>query len=300
MTGSAQGHAALDRIDLLGSAPFVLVHLGCFLVFWAGFSWVALGVAVLLYGVRMFGITAGFHRYFSHRSFKTSRGFQFVLAYLGTMAGQMGPLWWASHHRHHHRFSDTEEDIHSPVIRGFFWSHVGWILTWRYADTNWKAIRDFEPYPELRFLNRFHYIAPLSLLLVLLGMGLFVERFVPTLHTTALQMVVWGFFISTVLLYHGTFSINTVCHLFGSRRYETKDHSRNNWLFALLTLGEGWHNNHHRYPGSERQGFYWWEIDLTHIGLKILSYMGLVYDLKSPPASVYAQGRLEKADTAKC
>ncbi|WP_242056678.1 MULTISPECIES: acyl-CoA desaturase [unclassified Nostoc] len=235
----------------------------------------------------MFGITAGYHRYFSHRTYKTTRWFQFILAVLGNSSAQLGPLWWAAHHRHHHRYADTEQDIHSPVVHGFCWSHVGWVMCPKYSKTDEKLVRDFAKYPELRWLNRFHMIAPIVLGIAVTAIGLVLQLYIPQLKTTALQMLVWGFCLSTLLLYHTTFTINSLAHIFGDRRFNTTDTSCNNWFLALITLGEGWHNNHHYYPASERQGFYWWEIDVTHYILKLLSWLGIVWDLRTPPQAIY-------------
>jgi len=279
----------LDRINWVSGLPFVLLHAACLLIFWAGFSWVALAALFASYFIRMFGITAGFHRYFSHRSYKTSRFFQFCLAFLGTSSAQKGPLWWAAHHRHHHKHSDTEKDIHSPVERSLWWSHVGWILSNRFKDTNYKLVKDLKKYPELKFLNDYHLIPPLVLAAVTYGIGALLNYFFPALGTSGLQMLVYGFILSTVLLYHGTFTVNSLAHVVGKRRFETNDDSRNNWFISLITLGEGWHNNHHRFPSSERQGFYWWEFDPSHYTLKVFSWFRLVWDLSVPPKRVYAQ-----------
>ena len=273
------------------SYAFLGVHVACLLVFWAGVSWIAIVMCLLLTYIRLFGITAGFHRYFSHRTYKTSRVGQFLLAWLGTSSAQMGPLWWAAHHRHHHRFSDQEPDVHSPITAKFWWSHFGWILDPINKRTNYKAVRDFARFPELRFLNEYHMIPPIILAVAMFYFGVGVNALAPGLGTSGLQMLTWGFFVSTVLLYHLTFTINSVAHVVGNRRFETHDDSRNNWFLALITLGEGWHNNHHYYPGSERQGFYWWEIDLTHYGLKVLSWFGLVWNLRKPPEHVLEKGQ---------
>lgn len=275
------------QIDIIVNIPFVLIHISCLLIFWAGFSWTALITCFILWFVRMFGITAGYHRYFSHRTYKTSRWFQFILAILGNSSAQLDPLWWAAHHRHHHRHTDTEQDIHSPVISGFWWSHMGWILCPKYFKTNEQNIQDFARYPELKYLNRFPVILPVILAIVLTAIGLLLQHYIPQIGTTGLQMLVWGFLFSTLLLYHSTFTINSLAHVFGTRRFDTADSSRNNLLLALITLGEGWHNNHHYYPASERQGFYWWEIDITHYILKLLSWLGIVWDLKTPPQKIY-------------
>ena len=278
----------LDRINWLSGSGFILLHLGCILIFWAGFSWVALGAMILSYLVRMFGITAGFHRYFSHRSYKTSRIFQFILAWIGTSSAQKGPLWWAAHHRHHHKHSDTEKDLHSPARRGFWWSHVGWILSNRFKDTNKKLVGDLLKFPELRFLNSYHLLPPIVLAAATYLFGELLNYYLPWLGTSGFQMLVYGFVVSTVLLYHGTFTVNSLAHVVGKKRFKTNDDSRNNWFISLITLGEGWHNNHHRFPSSERQGFYWWEIDVSHYCLRVLSWFRLVWDLRVPPERVYA------------
>ncbi len=282
-----------EKLNLSNSIPFFLLHTACLLVFWAGFSWTAVGVFALTYFGRMFGITGGFHRYFAHRTYKTSRVFQFIMGFIGSASAQMGPLWWAAHHRHHHRYSDQPEDFHSPKERGFWWAHIGWILCPKYDKTNWKNIRDFAKYPELRWLDYYHIVAPVSLAVGLFYLGVLVNYLFPQLGTSGLQFLVWGFFISTVVLYHCTFSINTLCHMIGTQRFKTDDDSRNSLILALITMGEGWHNNHHRYPGSERQGFYWWEIDLTHYILRILSCFGIVWDLRRPPETIYEEASQE-------
>jgi stearoyl-CoA desaturase (delta-9 desaturase) len=296
-----QDHSRLERVETSGgdpvprwrivvsSLPFWAVHAACALVLWVGWSWTAVAVCAALYALRVFAVTGGYHRYFSHRSFKTSRAMQFVFALLGTTAAQKGPLWWAALHRHHHRYADTEEDIHPPTVKGFWWAHVGWILSPRYEATRFEAIRDFARFPELRFLNRYHLLPPVALAVLLFAVGELLEWKLPSLGTTGPQLLVWGFFVSTVLLWHITFCVNSLAHVFGRRRFETRDTSRNSFLLALVTFGEGWHNNHHRFPGSERQGIFWWEVDFTHYILKLLSWIGLVWDLREPPAWVYGK-----------
>ena len=265
------------------------VHLACLGVLWTGVSTTALLACLVMYVVRMFGVTAGYHRYFAHRTYKTGRAMQFALAFLATSSVQQGPLWWAAHHRHHHRHSDMPDDVHSVRQNGFWWAHVGWITSGRFAATRMESVRDLARYPELRFLNRWDVLPPVSAALLMLTLGWWLGRTMPQLGTSGMQLLVWGFFVSTTLLYHGTFTINSLAHVFGRRRFVTGDDSRNSALLALVTLGEGWHNNHHRYPASERQGFYWWEIDLTHYALVVLSWCGLVWDLRSPPEAIYAE-----------
>ena len=262
------------------------MHLAFLLPIWTGTSWVAVLTCFILYYVRMFGITGGYHRYFSHASFKTSRGFQFCLAWLGCSSMQKGPLWWASHHRHHHAHSDQEEDVHSPLTRGFWWSHMGWIVCNRYNETKWSLIQNFTRYPELVWMNKYHSLPGFVLAGLVFVFGWFLEVYFPGLGTTRWQMLLWGWLISTVVLYHGTFTINSLAHVFGSRRYPTKDGSRNNFWLALITMGEGWHNNHHYVPSSARMGFRWYEIDMSLYVLTVLSWVGLVWDLKKPPQHI--------------
>lgn len=275
-----------DRIDWLRVLPFIGMHLACCCVVRVGFSWLAFWVAVALYAVRMFALTGFYHRYFSHKAFKTSRVLQFVFAAIGASCVQRGPLWWAAHHRHHHRHADTVEDLHSPLQHGFLRSHVGWFLTAHAFRTRWDAIPDLRRYPELRWLDRFDVVVPVLLASALFVLGHWLGSAHPESGTSGAQLLVWGFFVSTVALFHATVTINSLAHRFGTRRFATPDHSRNNWLLALLTFGEGWHNNHHHYPGSARQGFAWWEIDLTYYVLRLFSAAGLVWDLKPVPVFV--------------
>jgi stearoyl-CoA desaturase (delta-9 desaturase) len=275
-----------DAIEWTRILPFIGMHVACLAVIWVGISWIAVIVALAAYVVRMFAITGLYHRYFSHRSFKTSRVGQFIFGVLGASAVQRGPIWWAAHHRHHHAHSDQEGDIHSPKQVGFWRAHMGWFLSHRGFTPDMKYVRDLLAFRELRWLDRFDIAVP-----VLLGVGMFLlgvllEKTAPQLHTTGWQMLIWGFFISTVLCYHGTYTINSLSHVFGRQRYRTGDTSRNNWLLAIITLGEGWHNNHHFYPNSARQGFYWWEIDVSYYVLKVLSWMGIIWDLKPVPVEM--------------
>lgn len=283
-----------EKIACLRVLPFIVLHLACFAVFWVEFSAVAVSVAVVLYLLRMFAITGFYHRYFSHKAFKTSRPVQFIFAFLAASAAQRGPLWWASHHRHHHAHSDHPEDPHSPKQHGFFWSHLSWFLANKNFRLKKERIKDWLQYPELKLLDRFDVVAPLALALGLFGLGAWLEYAAPHLQTNGLQLFIWGFVISTVLLYHMTFTVNSLAHVWGKRRFLTNDDSRNNPVIALFTLGEGWHNNHHHFPSSARQGFYWWEIDLTYYGLKILSALGLIWDLRKVPVEVLSQKRTSK------
>jgi stearoyl-CoA desaturase (delta-9 desaturase) len=240
-------------------------------------SWAGLALAIFVYFVRMFVVTAAYHRYFAHRSFKTSRVFQFILAVAAQTSAQKGVIWWASHHRWHHKHSDTVKDIHSAKRRGFWYSHVGWILGDEWSDTDPAQVSDLMRFPELRFLDRdiVSILPTIALALAFLLIG-------------GMPGLIWGFMVSSVLLWHGSFSINSLSHLFGKRRYETDDDSRNNWLLAIITTGEGWHNNHHHYQSSANQGFHWWQIDVTFYLLRLMASVGLVWDLRRPPAEVIA------------
>jgi stearoyl-CoA desaturase (delta-9 desaturase) len=249
-------------------------------VLYCGWSWHGLALAAASYFVRMFVVTAAYHRYFAHRSFKTSRWFQLLLALGAQSAAQKGVLWWASHHRWHHKYSDTPRDVHSAKLRGFWHSHIGWIVGEDWNDTDATMVSDLAKYPELRFLDRASValLPTVALALAFLFIG-------------GVQGLVWGFLVSTVLLWHGSFSINSLAHLFGRRPYATADDSRNNWLLAILTNGEGWHNNHHHYQSSANQAFHWWQIDVTYYLLRLLAACGLIWDLRRPPPEVVSQLR---------
>src|SRR5476649_664604 len=278
--------AEQDRVDWMRCIPFIILHGACLGVIWVGWSPVAVWTAVALYFIRMFAVTGMHHRYFSHKSYSTSRFGQFMLAVFAGTAVQRGSLWWAYHHRHHHQHSDEAEDAHSPHVHGFLWSHIGWITSRRNFPTDYTKIRDLAKFPELVLLNRFDLIVPILLAISIFSAGVLLEHFAPGLHTNGAQMLVWGFFVSTTVLFHGTACINSFTHLWGKRRFKTTDDSRNSLILALITLGEGWHNNHHRYQACTRQGFYWWEIDITYYGLKALSWTGFIWDLKPVPPSV--------------
>ncbi|MAE21468.1 MAG: acyl-CoA desaturase [Pseudomonas sp.] len=287
----AEGEMTSTQFNWVRVIPFLVLHLACFGAFYTGVSTAAVIACLALFWLRMFAITAFYHRYFAHRSYKTNRAWQFVFALIGNMSAQRGPLWWAAHHRAHHQHSDTEEDLHSPVQRGFFWSHMGWFTCDASFRTQMHRIKDFARFPELRFLDRYDSLAPLLLIALLYGAGELMAAYAPQWQTNGLQMVVWGFVISTVVLFHSTVTINSLGHIWGNRRFNTKDHSRNNGFLALLTLGEGWHNNHHRWAVSARQGFYWYEIDISYMILKAMSWVGIVHSLSPVPKHVLEEGR---------
>jgi stearoyl-CoA desaturase (delta-9 desaturase) len=263
--------------NLLGISA---MHFGAILaVVHFGFRAIDVAIAVGLYVLRMFAITGGYHRYFAHRTYKAGRVFQFVLALIGTTSTQKGPIWWSAIHRRHHRESDGPNDVHSPVQKGFWYSHIGWVLTNEHERYDDKEVRDLVRYPELRWLDRWHVIPVLAYIGVTVAFG-------------GLRGICWWYCVSTVALLHGTFTINSLSHVFGKRRFATTDDSRNNWLLAIVTMGEGWHNNHHRWQSSTRQGFYWWEYDFTYYILKALSLVGVVRDLREVPEKILAEGRL--------
>lgn len=279
------------KIDWLRIIPFLLLHGACLAVIWVGVSWIAVVAFGVSYLLRMFAITAFYHRYFAHRAFKTSRVAQFLFALLGAAATQRGPLWWAAHHREHHRSADQTDDPHSPR-HGFLWSHMGWFLSRQHFQTDSRRIPDLMAFPELRWLDRHALAVPIIYAAFWFGLGWMLNALAPSLGTSSWQMLVWGYFISTVVLIHATLAINSLAHVWGRRRYATRDDSRNNFWLALVTLGEGWHNNHHHYPGSARQGFYWWEIDLSFYVLKAMSRCGLIWDLKPVPEEIRQSRRL--------
>ena len=272
-----------EKLSLLVSLPFISVHIGALFALTISPSPFALFMVFLMYFIRMFGITAGFHRFFSHKTFKTSRAFQFILAYLATSSAQMGPIWWASHHRHHHKYTDEIEDPHTPTLKGFFWAHVGWIMSPSNVPTKEEYVGDLKRFPELIFLDKYHYLASFSMAVSLFALGEYMALNHSQYGTNGIELLMWGFFVSTVILYHATFTVNSVCHVIGYRTYDTKDGSVNNWLVAILTLGEGWHNNHHAFPNSERQGHKWYQIDICHYILWSLSKIGIVWDIRDVP-----------------
>jgi stearoyl-CoA desaturase (delta-9 desaturase) len=283
--------ALARRVDYGRVLPFIALHLACLGVVFVGISPIAVAVCAASYFIRMFAITAFYHRYFAHRAFKTSRPMQFAFAVLGASATQRGPLWWAAHHRRHHKHADGGGDPHSPR-EGLLWSHMGWFLSRAHFETEWEQIPDLARFPELRWLDRFDIVVPIVYAAALFGLGGLLERFAPGLGTSGAQMLVWGYFISTVVLIHVTLTINSLAHRFGTRRFETGDDSRNNPWLALLTLGEGWHNNHHHFPGSARQGFYWWEIDISYAILRVMAWLGIVRDLRAVPEGFLERRRV--------
>lgn len=264
---------------------FWVVQASVVLVFVVPFAWGLVALWAVSHFSRAVGLTLAFHRYFAHRAFQMNRAARFFWAFVGTAAMQKGPLWWAGHHVNHHRFADRDGDPHSPMISGFYYAHIGWFLNDarhdRLEPSN-PVVRDFSTAPEIAFLDRYHAVPPLMLATTMYLMGGF-------------TWLVWGFCLPTMTLAHATFAINTVNHMFGSRRFDTIDESRNNAITGLFAAGEGWHNNHHRYQRAARNGFYWWEIDLTWYAIRTMAVLGLAWDLQPVPDRIYAEARATKA-----
>jgi len=271
-----------EQVNYLRVVPFILLHASALSIIWVGWSPIAVIIAITFYLLRMVGITVFYHRYFAHKTFKTGRITQFIFALIGSSSTQRGPLWWASHHRHHHHYSDQEQDVHSPK-KGLFWSHMGWFLADKHFITRLDLIPDFARFRELMFLDRFDTLVPIACAVMMFILGVILNALFPELGTNGWQMLVWGYVISTIVLLHATFCINSMAHKLGSRRFNTPDTSRNNFALALITLGEGWHNNHHRFPNSSRHGLKWWEVDLGYYLILGLEKLGLVWQVNHGP-----------------
>ncbi|NQZ84899.1 MAG: acyl-CoA desaturase [Nanoarchaeales archaeon] len=249
---------------------FHIVPLAAFFLPISLIDWI---VCISLYFIRIFFIGAGYHRYFAHKTYKTSRLVQFILAFCSQTAMQGGVVWWASHHRKHHINSDTIKDVHSPKQKGLFFAHIGWLMEGKCSKTDKAVVKDLTKYPELMFLDKLHMLPG-----IILATGLYLYG--------GLSMLIVGFFLSTLLVLHGTWTINSLMHTWGVQRYKTTDTSRNNLILAIITMGEGWHNNHHHYQNSTRQGFFWYEFDPTFYILKTLSYTKIIWKLNPVPQKV--------------
>ena len=253
-------------------------------VFLVPFSWSLVLLWAVSHFLRAIGLTLTFHRYLAHRAFQMNRGVRFVWAFIGTCAMQKGPIWWAGHHVNHHKFADREGDPHSPMVSGVYYAHIGWFLNDTKHDQlepNNPVLRDFSKYWELAMLERFHFVPPIMLAVAMYLIG-------------GAPWLVWGFCLPTMTLAHATFAINTVNHMFGSRRFDTIDESRNNAVTAIFAAGEGWHNNHHRFQRAARNGFYWWEFDPTWYVIRAMAAVGLAWDLQQVPERIYEEARVTK------
>lgn len=271
-----------SRMGVLYFAVMTLFHLLALSAFYIEFNSTLVAVFFFAYVTKILGVTMGYHRYFAHKTFKTGRFFQFILGLVGTSAIQGGVLWWASHHRGHHQHSDEEDDLHSPITHSIFHSHLGWMWSKDCFMPTKHKLLDFARFPEIKFLNKHYFLFILMQGLGYYLLGEYLRVNYPALNVNGFAVFIWGLIVSTVFVWHITFCINSVCHLFGSKRYDSKDESRNNWLMAILAFGEGWHNNHHKYGWSARNGFFWWEWDPTYYALKVLEFFGIVWDLKVP------------------
>lgn len=272
----------------------ILFHFLCLGVFFVPVTSQLVLYAIITYFIRVFAWEAGSHRYFAHRSFKTSRGFQLFLAMLAAAGGQRGPIWWAQHHRHHHKHSDQPDDPHSPVHRGYWFAHFGWLMDPRYIDTDLDAVKDLAKFPELVWVNKYHYLFPYLVLVATYMAGEYTAVF--GAEGLGVSALFWVFVLSTVLSAQATFSVNTLTHgikpnFFNNKRFETGDSTTNSWIMCVLTMGASWHNNHHRYMNSARAGFYWWQLDLAYLMLKALSLLGIVWDLHQVPKHILDEGR---------
>jgi len=267
-----------------------LIPLLAFFTHVTAFDWI---LCAALYVVRMFFVTGGYHRYFSHRAFKTSRFFQFILAGGAQSSFQKGVLWWAANHRVHHKHSDTPEDPHSANLYGFWYAHIGWIMGPEYKPTRYELIKDMK-HKELYWLNKYHFVPPVILAIAVYLVGNKVNGTGFFDWGAGVSTLLIGFFLSTIILFHGTFTINSLMHKIGKQRYKTGDQSRNSLVLALVTLGEGWHNNHHYYQSAAQQGFYWWEIDITYYIIRTLGALGIVWDIRGVPVKVKESNKLNQ------
>jgi stearoyl-CoA desaturase (delta-9 desaturase) len=271
-------------ITLLSFIIFWIVQASAILVFFVPFTWGLVGLWAASHFLRAIGLTLAFHRYFAHRAFQMNRAARFVWTAIGTAAMQKGPLWWAGHHVNHHRFADREGDPHSPAVSGVYYAHVGWFLNdarHQRVEANNPVLRDFSTVPEIAFLDKYFFLPPLALAIAMFAAG-------------GMTWLVWGFCLPTVTLAHATFAINTINHMFGSRRFDTIDESRNNAVTAFFAVGEGWHNNHHRYQRAARNGFYWWEFDITWYVIRLMGALGLAWDIQPVPRRIYEEARAAK------
>jgi stearoyl-CoA desaturase (delta-9 desaturase) len=272
-------------LTLLAIAVFWTVQASALLAFFVPFSASMAALWAVSHFLRAIGLTLAFHRYFAHRAFQMNRAARFVWTFIGTAAMQKGPLWWAGHHVNHHRFADRDGDPHSPAISGFYYAHIGWFLNdVRYdrVETGNAVVRDFGGAPEIVWLDRYYVVPPVILAAAMYLIGGF-------------PWLVWGFCVPTVTLAHATFAINTINHLMGSRRFDTRDDSRNNVMTAIFAAGEGWHNNHHRFQRAARNGFFWWEFDPTWYVIRAMAAIGIAWDIQAVPERVYAEARARKA-----
>ncbi len=249
----------------------IVIHAGALLAFWT-FNWKAFWLFVALQVVTSLGITLCYHRLLTHRSFQVPKWLEYVLTVCGLLALQGGPLKWVSTHRVHHAFSDRPNDPHSPN-KGFWWAHMLWLFAWDdltdVPEKYLKFVTDLNRDPVHRFLERTNALWSFALGGILFAWG-------------GLPFLAWGFFARLVCVYHGTWLVNSASHLWGYQSYDTNEGSRNNWWVALISYGEGWHNNHHAYPHSAAHGLRWWEVDPTYFLIRLFGFFGLATNIRMP------------------
>ncbi len=275
--------------------PFLGLAAAVFFLWDFGFSWAELGLLLGMYTVTALGITVGFHRLFTHRSFQTYPAVQLVLGVLGSMAAQGPLLKWVALHRRHHAHSDRTGDPHSPhlhgsgvlgLLRGLWHAHLGWVFLPDPPDLD-RYVKDLRRSALLRVVS--------ALFLVWVALGLLLPAALGGLlagtWAGAWYGLAWGGLARVFLVHHVTWSVNSVCHLWGRRPYRSDDQSRNNFLFGVLALGEGWHNSHHAFPSSARHGLRWWELDASYYVVRALALVGLAWGVKVPTRQAQAKGR---------
>ena len=261
-----------EPLSLITTFFMAAFHVGAIAAFFF-FSWKALALAVVLWWISgSWGIGMGYHRLLTHRGYKTYKPIEYFLTFCGTLALEGGPMFWVATHRVHHQNTDVDGDPHSPRDGGF-WSHMGWIITGRVLHNHSSALNPYVP--DLRkdkfhvFISRWHWLPITILGIVILAFG-------------GVQYLLWGIFLRTVIGLHATWLVNSATHMWGKQRFLTGDTSKNSFWVAMLTFGEGWHNNHHAQPQSAKHGFAWYEVDMNWMGIAVLRTLGLAWDVKMP------------------
>ncbi|MEM6750776.1 MAG: fatty acid desaturase [Planctomycetota bacterium] len=301
-TGEGRAPIKIRVVNLFAvTIPFAGFLAACILLWGVAFNWAFLALMMGMYVITGLGITIGYHRLFCHRSFKAPPPVVALFAIMGSMALQGPLLQWVAVHRRHHRHSDHEHDPHSPhghgegfldMIKGFWHAHLGWVITsYRFTPTKEekltekhelkRAVKDLLKDPLIRWMNHTHAVW------LILGMALpaLIGYWITGTGYGALLGFLWGGLARACFQHHMTWSINSVCHIWGTRPFQSQDHSRNNPIFGLLAFGEGWHNNHHAFPTSARHGLRWWEFDMSYLVIKAMEKVGLASDVRVPSKS---------------
>jgi len=289
----------LRIMNLIGvTLPFVGVLAAIVLLWGVAFDWIHLAIMAFMYVITAIGITVGYHRYFTHRSFRTNRAVEAVLAALGSMAMEGPVLTWAAVHRSHHQHSDHDDDPHSPhghgatwwgMLRGMWHAHMGWMLSGTRRGLD-RYVVDLQADPLVRWMSRRWWLwVFVGLALPAALGGLLTQSWLGVLLG-----FIWGGPVRVFLVHHVTWSINSVCHIWGTRPFRSRDESRNNVVFGVLALGEGWHNNHHAFPTSARHGLRWWQLDVSYLVIRGLALVGLAHDIRTPsPERMAARRRTD-------